>query len=273
MPAAAMPAAVMTAPPARSRGVLAPIALVLSVLLLIVVVAQAVLLVDTRGRLDDSQRRAAAAQVAADERIKGLETRTKELERRSGNSLDAAAVAGDVVPSVFLVLTPQGQGSGFAFGPDTADGGTYLITNAHVVQEEWDRGVRQVALEQKNRRFTAKILKVETGVDLALLSVAEKFPRLLAAPEAAKPGQPVVVVGAPLGVEDVVTSGVISTIRPGQFGEALQFDAAINPGNSGGPLVNAQKQVVGVVNAKQIDADGFSLGIPVATVCKTFSLC
>ena len=53
----------------------------------------------------------------------------------------------------------------------------------------------------------------------------------------------------------------------------LQFDAPVNPGNSGGPVVNAQGQVVGVVNAKLDNAEGISLGIPVAVVCQSLGIC
>lgn len=248
---------------------LAPIALTITLVLLAVAVVQTLLLFDTRSDLDQSRRQLAAA----DARIKGLESRATELEQRTGNTLDAQAVATDVLPSVFRVVTQDGLGTGFAFGAETAEGGTYLLTNAHVVQGEWNRGVKVVALEQKNRRFNATIVKIDSKVDLALLSVTDTFPRLQPSPEPAKPGQPVVVIGAPLGLEDSVTSGVVSSLRATAQGEVLQFDAAINPGNSGGPVVNAQRQVVGVVNAKIQDAEGISLGIPVAVVCQTFGLC
>jgi putative serine protease PepD len=72
-------------------------------------------------------------------------------------------------------------------------------------------------------------------------------------------GDPVVAVGAPLGLQGTVTEGIVSALkRPVTAGEptggvsylqALQTDAAINPGNSGGPLLNAQGQVIGVNSA------------------------
>jgi S1-C subfamily serine protease len=255
------------------RGLLAPIALALVLLLLIVTALQSALLWDTRNDLAAAEKRNAAARVAAEERERGLEARTKELEQRAGNTLDAASVAKDVLPSVFRVVTPAGLGTGFAFGPETPGGGTQLLTNFHVVEAVWNRGGREVVLEQQNRRFTAQVVKVDVGADLALLGSTERFPRLQASQEAAKPGQPVVVVGSPQGLDDSVTSGVVSALRSSSRGAVLQFDAAVNPGNSGGPVVNAQKQVVGVVNAKIDNAEGLSLGIPVAVVCEAFGLC
>jgi putative serine protease PepD len=84
----------------------------------------------------------------------------------------------------------------------------------------------------------------------------------------------VVVVGAPLGLDDTVTSGVISAYRPDDpEGPTIQFDAAINPGNSGGPVVNSNNQVVGLATAKAKDAEGIGLAIPIKTACDTFAVC
>jgi S1-C subfamily serine protease len=264
---------VPVSPVRARRGLSGPIALVLVVLLLAVSGVQGYLLYDARRALDAGDDRAAAAQKAADERMTALEQRARELEQKAGSNLDAAAVASGVLPSVFRVSTAAGTGTGFAFGKETPEGGTYLLTNFHVVELVYNRGERTIALEQQNRRFTAQVVRVDPGADLALLVAGDRFPRLQPAGEAAKPGQGIVVVGAPLGLDDSVTSGVVSALRTIGGRPVLQFDAAVNPGNSGGPVVNAQMQVVGVVNAKRDNAEGISLGIPVAVVCETFGLC
>jgi putative serine protease PepD len=81
----------------------------------------------------------------------------------------------------------------------------------------------------------------------------------------------VVVVGAPLGLDDSVTTGVISAYRPNdKDGTTIQFDAPINPGNSGGPVVNAGNQVVGVATAKAKDAEGIGLAIDIKVACTTY---
>jgi len=262
-----------TAPPRPRRGIAGPLALVLVVLLLGVVVVQTFLLIDMRNKYDDLRSDQKAQQTAAEEQRRGLEDRTKALEERAGNTLDTQAVASKVLPSVFRVTSEVGIGTGFGFGKATDDGGTYVITNYHVIDKVWTSGQRQVTLEQQNRRFTGTIVKVDEGADLALITTTDKFPPLQAAAEAAKPGLPIVVVGSPLGLEDTVTSGVVSALRSTASGPVLQFDAPVNPGNSGGPVVNAQGQVVGVVNAKITNAEGISLGIPVAVVCEVFQLC
>ena len=260
-------------PPAPRRSLLPAVTLFLVVLLTAAVAVQALMLMDTRDKYDKLRRDTAAKQTAAQEEARGLEARTKELERQAGNTLDAAAVAGNVLPSVFRVQSRTGTGTGFAFANATPEGGTYVITNYHVVDQNWESGQKQVDLEQKNRRFKGTIVKVDEKADLALIQTTEAFTRLAAAPEPAKPGQPVVVVGSPLGLEDSVTSGVISAQRTINGVTVLQFDAPVNPGNSGGPIVNAQGQLVGVVNAKLVNAEGISLGIPVAVVCQSLGIC
>jgi putative serine protease PepD len=260
--------------PARSpRNWLGLIAIVLLLPLVAMVALQTYMLSETRDDLERLQREVASERDATRARTEGLDGRTKELERRAGNTLDAQAVASEVLPSVFRVIAGQFTGTAFAFGNETPEGGTQFLTNYHVVESVFDRGGREVALEQKNRRFTAQIVKVDERVDLALLVSTEKFPRLQPAPEPARAGQSVVVVGAPLGLNDTVTSGVVSALRDTPRGQVLQFDASVNPGNSGGPIVNAQRQVVGVVNAKLDKAEGISLGIPVGVVCQTLGLC
>jgi putative serine protease PepD len=260
--------------PGPRRSWLAAIALALVVLLMLGVAAQAYLITDLHGQLGAANQRAAAAKDDADARLKGLEARTRELEQRAGNTLDAAAVAASVLPSVFLVHAGDFVGTAFAFGAVAEGGGTNLLTNYHVVDQVYKRGDRSVDIEQQNKRFTVRIVKIDEKADLALLVASQKFPRLPPAAEPAKPGQPIVVVGAPLGLDDSVTSGVVSALRGMPNGTTvLQFDAAINPGNSGGPVVNAQKQVVGVVNAKARGAEGISLGIPVGVVCQAFVIC
>jgi S1-C subfamily serine protease len=255
------------------RGLLPALTLFLVVLLTGVVVVQAIMLMDTRDKVDRLRADSATQRTAAQEEAKGLEERTRELERRAGNTLDAEAVAGTVLPSVFRVTSQTGSGTGFAFAQEAPNGGTHIITNYHVIDANWESGQKRVDLEQQNRRFSGEITKVDKASDLAVIQVTEAFPRLASAPEPARPGQPVVVVGSPLGLEDSVTSGVISAQRTINGGPVLQFDAPVNPGNSGGPIVNAQGQVVGVVNAKLKDAEGISLGIPVAVVCEKLAIC
>jgi putative serine protease PepD len=257
----------------RRGGALGIIGFVLSVLLLGLAGAQAYLLVTLDRELTETNRSAAAEQKKDADRMAALEGRIKELERRTGNTLDAQAVAADVVPSVFRVTAGEFSGTAFAVGKEADGGGTNLLTNFHVVEDLYRSGGREVVLEHTNARFPARIVRVDEANDLALLQSEEKFPRLVAASEPVKAGQPVVVVGAPLGLSDTITTGVVSAVRNTPDGPVLQFDAPINPGNSGGPVINAQRQVVGIATAKARNAEGIGLAIPIQVACDSLKVC
>ncbi|MEV4628857.1 trypsin-like peptidase domain-containing protein [Micromonospora sp. NPDC049523] len=227
------------------------------------------------GRLADTDRRLAEAQRADGARLDGIEGQTRDLEDRAGQVFNPEAISSAVLPSVFRVRAGQFTGTAFAVGKPTANGGTNLFTNFHVVEELWDGGGRQVFLERTDQRFPATIVKVDKANDVAQLSTDGKFTGLVAAPEVVKSGQQIVVVGAPLGLEDSVTTGVVSAFRDNEDGpgKVIQFDAPINPGNSGGPVINGAKQVVGIATAKARDAEGIGLAVPIKTACDGFKIC
>jgi putative serine protease PepD len=257
----------------RRGGRLGTVAFVLTILLLLVAGGQSYLLLRLNQELDQANKKAAADSANAASQVDGLEARIKELEKRAGNSLDAQAVAAEVTPSVFRVIAGRFSGTAFALGKEAEGGGTNLLTNFHVVESVYNDGGRNVALERTSTRFPATIVRVDENNDLALLHSDEKFPRLAAELEGAKPGQPVIVVGAPLGLEDTVTTGVVSAVRDTPSGRLLQFDAPINPGNSGGPVINAQRKVVGVATLKARGAEGIGLAVPIGVACQTFGIC
>ena len=200
--------------------------------------------------------------------------RTDRLEKDLAGVFDPEAVSSKVLPSVFRVRAGDFTGTAFSVGTKAADGQANLFTNYHVVAELYTGGGRSVTLERGNTKIDATIVKVNKGKDLALLRANQKIVGLSAATAQVKPGQQVVVVGAPLGLDDTVTTGVISAYRPSDpDGPTIQFDAPINPGNSGGPVVNASNQVVGLATAKAKDAEGIGLAIPIKTACDTFAVC
>ena len=205
----------------------------------------------------------------------GLSTeqnRTDQLEKQLAGVFDPEAVSSKALPSVFRVRAGDFTGTAFSVGDKASGGKANLITNYHVVAEIYSDGGRKVSLERGSTQIDATIVKVNKGKDLALLQAGQGIAPLGTSEGQVKPGQQVVVVGAPLGLDDTVTSGVISAYRPGDpDGTTIQFDAAINPGNSGGPLLNADHQVVGVATAKAKDAEGIGLAIPIKTACTTFA--
>lgn len=152
-------------------------------------------------------------------------------------------------------------GSGFVI---SADG--YLLTNHHVVD-----GATEVLVRFKDRReFNAKVIGSDAATDVALLKIeATDLPVLaLGDSKSLKPGQWVVAIGSPFGLDFTVTAGIVSavgrTINPDQrYVPFIQTDVAINRGNSGGPLFNLQGQVVGI-NSQIFSNTGGSIGVSFA---------
>jgi serine protease Do len=152
---------------------------------------------------------------------------------------------------------PTGRGSGFII---TADG--YILTNNHVV----DGATRvQVRLDD-GRELDAKVVGRDPQTDLALLKIdAASLPVVpLGESGTLRVGEPVMAVGNPFGLEQTVTTGIVSAtgrvIGEGPYDDFIQTDASINPGNSGGPLINARGEAIGI-NTAIVSGSGGSIGI------------
>lgn len=229
-------------------------------------------------RLGDTDRRLSAALAAERSRAAQADARTADLERGAQRAFNPEAIAAAVLPSVFRVRAGRFTGTAFAVGDKAAGGTTNLLTNYHVVASVWEAGNRKVVLERGEVEVSATLVDVDVDEDLALLrterdAAGAATAGLTTAVDASKSGQPVVVVGSPLGMEDSVTTGVISAVRADDRGRRIQFDAAINPGNSGGPVVNSAKQVVGLATAKARGAEGIALAVPIEIACDAFKVC
>ncbi len=169
--------------------------------------------------------------------------------------------------AVVLVSTPSGLGSGFIIHPDG-----YAITNAHVIQGETrikctffqkdGDGIRRNIIED------IQIVAVNNHLDLALIRLDhpddQPFPIVyLNAEDELAAGQEVFAIGAPLGLERTLSSGVIATtLRDFQGVTYIQTTTQINPGNSGGPLFNLRGEVIGVCNMKIPFGEGLGFAIP-----------
>ena len=148
-----------------------------------------------------------------------------------------------------------GTGSGFVLDRDG-----HIITNNHVVAGAADNGTIKVELSN-GTEIDARIKGRDVSYDLAVLSTTrtDLEPLVMGSSKDVVVGDQVIAVGAPLGLESTVTSGIVSALNrpvsPGGDGDqqsyinAIQTDAAINPGNSGGPLLNMRGEVIGVNSA------------------------
>src|SRR6476659_3022675 len=153
----------------------------------------------------------------------------------------------------------QAQGSGWVYDSDG-----HIVTNDHVVNGSTSIKVRF----WDGKTYSATVVGTDKSTDLAVIKVdapsSELYPLSVGDSTQLQGGDGVVAIGSPFGLEETVTSGIVSALHRAIQGvtnftinDSIQTDAAINHGNSGGPLLNTQGQVVGV-NA-QIKSDASQL--------------
>ena len=160
----------------------------------------------------------------------------------------------------------RGQGSGFIIN-EQGD----ILTNAHVVNN-----ADQVTVKLKDgRQFEGYVEGVDEITDLAVIRINTTGDALpisrLGDSDSVEVGDWAIAVGNPLGLDNTVTLGIVSTLKrssaavgiPDKRIDFIQTDAAINPGNSGGPLLNAQGEVIGINTAIRADAMGIGFAIPI----------
>ena len=179
-----------------------------------------------------------------------------------------AGVVRATLPSVVSVVVDAGAESGSGSGFVLRDDG-YLVTNNHVIDAAViNDGTVEVVLST-GQRLSAEIIGRNVSYDVAVLRVDESLTPLPASESAATVGDSVLVMGAPLGYDFTVTTGIVSSIdRPVTVGEAddasyisaIQTDAPINPGNSGGPVVDGQGRFIGMASSMATLARGSSAG-------------
>ena len=176
-----------------------------------------------------------------------------------------AAVAEALGPSVVKIQTQEGLGSGVVY-----DESGLILTNAHVVGSATSVEV----LFSDGTTLTGEVLGADEANDIAVVQVEATGNLSVArlATEQARVGQLAVAVGSPFGLEQTVTSGVVSAVnRPVQGATndvvgMLQTDAPINPGNSGGALANRQAEVIGInsmIFSESGENNGIGFAIPI----------
>ena len=160
----------------------------------------------------------------------------------------------------------RGQGSGFI-----VDSKGIILTNAHVV----NKADKVTVTLNDGRQFIGEVKGTDEVTDLAVVKVETKGEILpiatLGDSDLVQVGDWAIAVGNPLGFNNTVTLGIISTLKrpssavgiPDKRLDFIQTDAAINPGNSGGPLLNYKGEVIGINTAIRADAMGIGFAIPI----------
>jgi len=159
----------------------------------------------------------------------------------------------------------RGLGSGFIL-----DKSGLVLTNAHVV----DKADKVTVRLKDGRTFEGKVQGIDEVTDLAVVKInaGNDLPVApLGSSNNVQVGDWAIAVGNPLGFDNTVTLGIVSTLKrsSAQVGiidkrlDFIQTDAAINPGNSGGPLLNDRGEVIGINTAIRPDAMGIGFAIPI----------
>lgn len=159
----------------------------------------------------------------------------------------------------------RGQGSGFII-----DRSGEILTNAHVVNQ----ADKVTVLLKDGRTFEGKVQGVDSVTDMAVVKInagGDLPVASLGDSSSVKVGDWAIAVGNPLGLDNTVTLGIVSTLKrssadvgiPDKRLDFIQTDAAINPGNSGGPLLNDRGEVIGINTAIRAGATGIGFAIPI----------
>jgi putative serine protease PepD len=154
------------------------------------------------------------------------------------------------------------QGTGFVVDTDG-----HIVTNEHVV----DNADSVSVMFWNGNSYKASVVGTDPSTDLAVIKVdapqSMLRPLSLGNSSEVKVGDPVVAIGSPFGLEETLTSGIVSAVHrqmqaPNQFtiNDSIQTDAAINHGNSGGPLINSSAKVIGV-NAQIAPGESGNVGV------------
>ena len=176
-------------------------------------------------------------------------------------SCEVSQVAQKVLPSVVTISAKGGTSAGTGSGEIIRSDG-YILTNNHVIAPAASGGGSLSVLFNDGKSAAATLVGRDPLTDIAVIKVNETgLPAIpVGSSGSLVVGQPVVVLGAPLGLSSTVTSGIVSALDrtiqvPGENSksalliDAVQTDAAINPGNSGGSMVNCAGQFVGIPSA------------------------
>jgi putative serine protease PepD len=198
-------------------------------------------------------------------------------EASTGAACNVTSVAEQQLPTVVTIMAHSAGGGGAGGGVGSGEvirSNGYILTNNHVIAPALGGGALEVVFDNGDSA-RATLVGRDPLTDLAVIRVDKSNLQTISIGNSSnlKIGQPVVALGAPLGLSSTVTSGIVSALGrtvhvPGEGSgsallvDAVQTDASINPGNSGGALVNCSGALVGIPTAGASTGEtGGSIGL------------
>ena len=182
-----------------------------------------------------------------------------------------AAIAANALPSTVTIEAEGSDGEGGTGSGFIYDTQGHILTNNHVVASAADGG-KLSATFSNGKKYDAEVIGRAQGYDVAVIKLknapSNLKPLALADSDKVAVGDSTIAIGAPFGLSNTVTTGIVSAKnRPvassdssgsskASYMNALQTDASINPGNSGGPLLDARGAVIGINSAIQPGSSG-----------------
>ncbi|MER5302051.1 trypsin-like peptidase domain-containing protein [Streptomyces lasiicapitis] len=207
-----------------------------------------------------------------------------DLKREPGS---VAAIANKALPSVVTIEAQSGSGEGGTGTGFVYDKQGHIMTNNHVVASA-AQGGKLSATFSNGKKYDAEVVGRAEGYDVAVIKLKSKpanlNPIALADSDKVAVGDSTIAIGAPFGLSNTVTTGIVSAKnRPvtssdggsskSSYMSALQTDASINPGNSGGPLLDARGAVIGINSAiKPADSGGLGGGAQSGSIGLGFAI-
>lgn len=180
-------------------------------------------------------------------------------------ALSTEEIAEKAAPAVVQIIVYDITGARSVEGSGFFIGSGKIITNAHVVNGAYSAEVLGSLATYKD----VTILKNEYDIDLALLQVKDRHEAHLSLANSPmlRPGQRILTIGNPLGLECTVSDGLISAIRgvPGKI-QLIQISAPISPGSSGGPLLDMDGSVIGVTSASLSEGQNLNFAVGIKTL-------
>jgi putative serine protease PepD len=220
--------------------------------------------------LDESVKGAGARSDATAHRVTELGKQVDRLTAALSREQEGLApVAARALRSV--VTIDAGDSAGTAFAAWKSGGTTYLITARHVVEDNLAKGVAAVRLTRKEHSWPGRVVAADSVNDLALVRTSGDvgpplWPRAATGTVPA-PGDQLLLVGSPYGLEGTVTTGIVSRVSYNE----IQTDAAANPGNSGGPALDRAGRIVGVLLAGE--GQDLNFTVPIERACVALRSC
>jgi S1-C subfamily serine protease len=213
----------------------------------------------------------APTSIAVDDAVNALQSQIIEVYQLTAPAVVNITNRGYAYDRFMGPIPQEGTGSGFVY--DTQG---HIVTNYHVVEN----AEQLMVTLADGETYEAEIVGSDATNDLAVIRLVDDAglpaPLALGDSDSLQVGQFVLAIGNPFGLEQTLTTGVVSALgrviqspQDNRFiGEAIQTDAAINPGNSGGPLLDLSGRVIGV-NSQIISASGTSSGVGFAVSAST----